>query len=215
VEAILRSLAVEPLPRPLVLNGDLPSPMPPVDTASLRARLTGENPALRAAQAASARDAARASAARRERVPDLDVTWFREEELDKTANGFQIGVRVPLWNRNRGEIARAEAAATLAEAGVQRALLDLSSALERAGQELDVASAQAEILTSRLLPAAERSLELARFSYREGETSLLELLDAQRTFRETQRETLASRFALALALAEMRRLVGPDFEPGR
>ena len=60
-----------------------------------------------------------------------------------------------------------------------------------------------------------RSLELARFSYQEGETSLLELLDAQRTFRETQREAAGSRLALALALGEVQRLVGPDFNPGR
>lgn len=215
VEAILRGLAVEPLPRPLVLDGELPSALPPLDIAALRARLASANPADRAAQAASAREAALASVARRRRVPDLDVTWFREEELDKTANGFEFGLRVPLWNANRGEIARAEAAATMAEAGAQRTRLDLEGALVRAAQDLDVASSQVEILLGRLQPAAEHSLELARYSYREGETSLLDLLDAQRTFRETQSETLAARFALSQALAELRRLVGPDFEPGR
>ena len=71
------------------------------------------------------------------------------------------------------------------------------------------------MLDRDILPAATRSLALARFSYQEGETSLLDLLDAQRTFRETQRETAVSRLALALALAEVQRLVGPDFHPGR
>jgi outer membrane protein TolC len=214
-EAILRGLAVERLPQPLVLAGELPGPLPPADLAALRARLAEENPVYRGARAASAREAARASVARRGRVPDLDVTVFHEEELDKTANGFEVGLRLPLWNANRGEIARAEAAATLAEAEAQRTRLHLEGVLERTAQELDVASAQVEILLGRLLPAAERSLELARYAYREGETSLLDLLDAQRTFRETQRETLASRFALSQALAEVRRLVGPGFEPGR
>jgi len=215
VEAVLRGLAVEPLPRPLVLDGELPAAAAPVDVAALRARLAAANPDVRSAQAVSARDAALASVARRGRVPDLDVTWFREEELDKTANGIEVNVRVPLWNANRGEIARAEAAATLAQAEAQRTLLELEGTLEGAARELDGASAQVEILAARLLPAAEQSLDLARFAYREGETSLLELLDAQRTFRETQREALSSRLALALALAEVRRLVGPDFEPGR
>ncbi len=211
VEAILRQLAVEPLPRPLIVTGALPEPVPDTNGDDLRARLLQANPGLLASQAAAAREAELASVARRSRVPDLDVTWFRDEELDKTATGFQFGVRVPLWNANRGAIARAEAAAALASAGAQRALLELESSLEKARQELDVASRQAQIVSARILPAAARSLELARLSYQEGETSLLDLLDAQRTFRETQREVAASRLALAFALADIRRLVGPDF----
>jgi len=214
-EEVLRTLAVEPLPRPLALRGELPGPIPPTDAAALRDRLGRSNPRLLAARAASEREAALVSVARRSRIPDLDVSWFRNEELDKEANGFTVGLRVPLWNANRGEIARAQAASALALAGAQRALLDLTAALELARQGLDVASAQAEILEREILPAATRSLELARFSYQEGETSLLDLLDAQRTFRETQREAAASRAALALALAEVQRLVGPDFIPGR
>ncbi len=214
-EAVLRTLAVEPLPRPLVLKGDLPLSIAPVEAAELQDRLTRSNPRWSAARAAADRDAALLSVSRRARIPDLDVTWFRNKELDKDANGFSVGVRVPLWNANRGEIARALAATSLASATAQRVLLDLTTALERARQELDVASTQAEMLDRDILPAATRSLELARFSYQEGETSLLDLLDAQRTFRETQREAAASRLALALALSEVQRLVGPDFNPGR
>ena len=214
-EAVLRTLTVEPLPRPLALQGELPLPVPPTDAAALRDRLSRSNPRLLAARAASEREAALLSVARRSRIPDLDVTWFRDKELDKEANGFAVGLRVPLWNAKRGEIARAQAASAFASAGAERALLDLTAALERARQELDVASAQAEILEQQILPAASRSLDLARFSYQEGETSLLDLLDAQRTFRETEREAAASRLALALALAEVQRLVGPDFNPGR
>jgi cobalt-zinc-cadmium efflux system outer membrane protein len=186
-----------------------------VEAAELQERLARSNPRLAAARAAADREAALVSASRRARIPDLDLTWFLTKEVDKDANGFSVGVRVPLWNANRGEIARATAAASLASAGAQRSLLDLSAALERARQDLDVASTQAEMLARDILPAATRSLELARFSYQEGETSLLDLLDAQRTFRETQREAAASRLALALALAEVQRLVGPDFNPGR
>ncbi|HSD29281.1 MAG TPA: TolC family protein [Vicinamibacteria bacterium] len=214
-ETILRTLAVEPLPRPLALAGELPRPSPRADADALRERLARSNPRLAAARATAAREAARLSASRRGRVPDLDLTWFREKELDKNAHGFSVGLRVPLWNANRAEIARAAAARSLAEATAERVALDLEAALERARQELDVASTEAEMLERDILPAARRSLELARFSYGEGETSLLDLLDAQRTFRETERQALASRLALAQALADVQRLVGPDFDPGK
>jgi cobalt-zinc-cadmium efflux system outer membrane protein len=214
-EAVVRTIAVEPLPQPLVLSGELPRSMGPLEPAALQERLTRANPRLAAARAEADRRTALLSVSRRARIPDLDVTWFRNREVDKDANGFSVGVRVPLWNANRGEIARATAAAALGSATAERTLLDLSSALERARQELGIASTQAEMIDRDILPAATRSLELARFSYQEGETSLLDLLDAQRTFRETQREAIASRLALALALADVQRLVGPDFNPGR
>ena len=214
-EAILRALAVEALPSPLALAGELPSPRAPSDPTELQARLEQSNPRLAAARSDAARDAALASAARRSRIPDLDLAWFHNDELDKESSGFSVGIRVPLWNANRGEIARAEARAALATASAERTRIDLGSALERGRQALDVASAQAQLLESSILPAASRSLDLAGLSYREGETSLLDLLDAQRTFRETQREALEARLALALAIAEVQRQVGPDFFPGR
>lgn len=214
-EALLRNLAVEPLPQPLQLEGQLPLPAPAVNAVEGHERLRRSNPRLRAARAQAEREAAHLSVARRARVPDLDLTWFRNRDVDKKANGFSLGLRIPLWNANRGEIARATAAAALASAATQRLLLDLNAALERARQELDVASEQARMVEREILPAAAQSLELARFSFREGETSLLELLDAQRTFRATQREAADARLAVALALAEVQRLIGPDFDPGR
>ena len=78
-----------------------------------------------------------------------------------------------------------------------------------------MATNQAVLVEAEILPAARQSFDLARLSYEEGETSLLELLDAQRTFRDTQREAVASRLALTLALSDVQRLVGPDFAPGR
>ena len=214
-EAVVRALAVEPLPRPLAVKAGTPEFVPAMEPAELSDRLERLNPAVKAARAAAGREAALASAARRGRIPDLDVTVFRSEELDKTATGFQVAVKVPLWNANRGAIARAEAAAALVSAAARRKLLELAAELERTRQALDVAAAHVESLEREVLPAATRSLELSRLSYGEGETSLLDLLDAQRTFRETQREAATARLSLTLALGELQRLVGPGFRPWR
>jgi outer membrane protein TolC len=56
---------------------------------------------------------------------------------------------------------------------------------------------------------------LVRLSFEEGETSLLDLLDAQRTYRDTQRESVEAQLALFLALGEVQKLAGPDFDPWR
>ena len=214
-EAILRALAVEPLPEPLLLSATKHPPLPPLDPAALAARLAEANPRLRAARAEAARRAALSSVARRARIPDLDVSVFRQRELDKDANGFSVGIKLPLWNANRGEIARAEADERVAAAAAAREVIDVLTELEARLTDLVVAADQTALLEREILPQAKRSLDLARLLYEEGETSLLDLLDAQRTFREAQRERLASHLALAFAAADVQRLAGPDFDPWR
>ena len=214
-ESVLRILAVEPLPRPLTLRPTSRPPLPPFDAAALASRLLEVDPRLRSARAEAARRTALASVARRARVPDLDVSVFRQREIDKQANGFSVGIKVPLWNANRGEIARAEAMGRVAAAAAERERLEVLAELETRLTDLRVAADQAALLDAEVLPQAKQSLSIARLSYEEGETSLLDLLDAQRTFRETQRELLASRLAQSLALAAVQRLAGPAFDPWR
>jgi cobalt-zinc-cadmium efflux system outer membrane protein len=214
-EAIVRALAVEPLAEPLVLEPTAHPPLPPIDPAAVAARLAETNPRLRAARAEAARREALSSVARRARIPDLDVGLFRDEEIDKVASGFSVGIRVPLWNANKGEIARAEAGQRAAAAAAERERIDVVTELEARLTDLVVAADQTLLLEREILPQATRSLELARLLYEEGETSLLDLLDAQRTFREAQRERLESHLAQAFAVADVKRLAGPDFDPWR
>lgn len=214
-EAILRALAVEPLPQPLILKATTHPPLPPLDPAALAAGLAETNPRLRAARAEAARREALSSVARRARIPDLGVSVFRQREIDKEANGFSVGIKLPLWNANRGEIARAEAEQQVAAAAAAREGIDVLTELEARLTGLVVAAEQTALLERDILPQATRSLELARLLYEEGETSLLDLLDAQRTFRETQRERLESHLAQAFAVADVQRLAGPDFDPWR
>jgi outer membrane protein, heavy metal efflux system len=214
-EAVIRTLAVEPLPRPLLIRPALHEPLPLLDRDVLAGQIANRSPRFRAALAEAERQQALVSVARRGRIPDLVVTLFRERELDKQATGVSVGVRVPLWNANRGEIARADAARRIACAESERVRIDLTTELQARLKELQIAGEQAALLDRELLPAAERSVALVRLSFEEGETSLLDLLDAQRTLRDTQREAAATHLSLSLALGEVQKLAGPDFDPWR
>jgi cobalt-zinc-cadmium efflux system outer membrane protein len=176
-----------------------------VDDAALATRLMERNPRARAARAEAERQKALLAVARRGRMPDLGVTYFQEDEIDKDAGGWLFGIKIPLWNSNRGEAARADAATQVSAAEVETVRIALTVELEARLKDLRVAAAQADLLDGDLVPAATRSVDLARFSYQEGETSLLDLLDAQRTHRDTQREAIEAHLALALALAEVQR----------
>lgn len=214
-EAILRALAVEPLPKPLGIRPVVHDPLPRLDRGALATQIVDRSPWLRAARAEAERQQALLSVARRARIPDLDVTVFKQKEVDKEANGFAIGVKVPLWNANRGEIARADAASRISTAAAERVRIELVTELQARLKELQVAGDQASLLDREILPAAQRSVGLVRLSFEEGETSLLDLLDAQRTFRDTQREAALAHLALSLAVGEVQKLAGPDFNPWR
>jgi outer membrane protein TolC len=98
----------------------------------------------------------------------------------------------------------------LRTADVDRIRLTLLTVIETRRRDVDTSAAQAAILMNELLPSAAESLRLARLLFEEGETSLLDLLDAQRTARDARREEIRARFELAVALSELRRLLGPD-----
>ena len=214
-EATVRTLAVEPLPRPLVIR-DTPSPdIVSQNHDQLVALVVQRHPRLREAQAEAERRRALTDEARQSRAPSLAVSLFHAGELDKSTTGVAVGVTVPLWNANRGGVARAMATQSLAAAQAERLRVDLLAEFEARFSAFEVSAEQVRTLSREILPAAADGLKLARFSYEEGETSLLDLLDAQRTFRESQRELMESRLALTLAVTELQRLLGPDFTPWR
>jgi cobalt-zinc-cadmium efflux system outer membrane protein len=214
-EAALRALAVERLPVPLSIGPTVHPPLPPQDDEALSAIMLERNPRARELRAEAERRNELLSAARSERMPDLEVTAFQENEIDREGEGFTFGIRLPLWNANRGVVARASSAAAVARAEVDSVRIALTTDLKGRLSDLQIAAEQARLLDEDLLPASQRSVDLVRFSYEEGEASLLDLLDAQRTYRDTQRETIAAHLALAQALAEVQRLVGPDYDPWR
>ena len=210
-EAALRTLAARPLPERLVLDGELPRPADSIGTLDMAtpARLE-RSPDLTRARAEAARAASLLSNARRSRVPDLGLSLFSVKELDRDAYGASLGIVIPLWNARRGDIARAGAESMLRTADVGRIRLTLLTEVETRRRDVDTLAAEAATLMNDLLPSAAESLRLARLLFEEGETSLLDLLDAQRTVRDARREEIRARFELAVALSELRRLLGPD-----
>ena len=161
--------------------------------------------------AAAEAEAARASLslAQRERVPDVTLSGGYKYQAD----GFQgavIGVSLPLplWNRNQGAIAEAEASIAAAEAREELVRRRAESEIRRAWDVLRSLQERTRTLGETLLPESAGLLETARVSYAEGEMSLVELLDgadAYRSARETVNELLAS---YLIATYDMERATG-------
>jgi len=117
-------------------------------------------------------------------------------------------IQLPIFDRNQGEIARAGYAITQAQeqekfAGGQ-VLTDVRDAFENLrSNDLIVA-----LYRSGYLNDAQQSRDISEYAYKHGAASLLDFLDAERSYRATQlgyRQSLAS---YLLALEQLRDAVG-------
>ncbi len=209
-ERAVRVLAAIPASDPLALDGELPDAGRGPSAVDVGTRAFEANPDLLAARAEAERDSLLFEGAKWSRVPDLELSIFRNREIDKKSDGFALGFRLPLWNANRGEVAKARAQASLASAEAGRVEFTLRIELESRLRTLDLARARTGSLRKEILPAAHESQRIARLLFEEGETSLLDLIDASRTLREAVREEIEARLEFSAALVELGRLVGPE-----
>jgi cobalt-zinc-cadmium efflux system outer membrane protein len=114
-----------------------------------------------------------------------------------------IGIGVPLFDRNRGQIAQAEAERGRAQAELRLAELDARNALAHATRERANAVGKA-VRDRALVASAQRVTEMALTAYREGASTLPNVLDAQRTAREVLSQYIDDLAAAWIATAELR-----------
>lgn len=139
---------------------------------------------------------------------DVNGTYdFTHVSGENTASIF-VNFELPIFNRNQGEIARTGYALTQAQEQEQSAsdtvLSDVSNAYEALRSNDEVV----QLYTSGYLKQAQDSRDISEYAYRRGAASLLDFLDAERSYRSVQ---LAYRQALAsymTALEQLKEAVG-------
>jgi outer membrane protein, heavy metal efflux system len=126
---------------------------------------------------------------------------------ENTASMF-VNFALPVFNRNQGEIARTGYALTQAQEQQQSAsdavLSDVANAYEAIRSNEEVV----QLYTSGYLKQAQDSRDISEYAYKRGAASLLDFLDAERSYRSVQ---LAYRQALGsymTALEQLKEAVG-------
>jgi Outer membrane protein len=124
--------------------------------------------------------------------------------------GVMAGVSIPLKfsNTNKGELRAAQFAAEQQERQYEAVQLQISSEVVQAYHKYMTACRQVEQFNTGLLHEAETIFQKKRYSYERGETSILEVLNAQRTHNEVQVSYHETLFACAAALVELERACG-------
>lgn len=99
--------------------------------------------------------------------------------------GFTFSVPLAVFNRNQGEIARAQREINQAGARIEALQTSISAEVEKAYRQYTVSKTLLDNVEKNMLSKARSVRDTTEYSYRRGEASLVEFLDAQRAFNET------------------------------
>ncbi|WP_447978012.1 TolC family protein [Candidatus Nitrospira bockiana] len=204
----LNRLTADGLPRQFTIQGDFELLTEDLDLDRLTALALERHPSLRRL-AKLVEQAEQAIVLEREsRIPTVAVSGTYHREAGDEAVIAGLSVPIPLWYRRQGEIQAASAAKHRADAERARVENELVTAVTEYAQEARTAREQIDVFEKGLLRQAEEALEIARVSFKHGAASLLELLDAQRVYRQTLLEYAQARSAHSIALARLDRWTG-------
>lgn len=199
---------------PARLAGNLEEDLPELRDTQWLDTLLRESPEIRLAQTGVLRARAALERARAERIPDLFLrgglgyNYERFEPVLPSIAGqrkglegrLEVGVNVPIFNRNQGGIAAAEAEFAIAERELERVQLTLRSRFAASLREYRNAQQMVERYRTQMIPRAREAYRTYLTNFRQMAASYPQVLIAQRTLFQVEVE-------YAKALVELRESV--------
>lgn len=174
----------------------------------LQAKALATRPDLRAAQqsVAAANSQYKMARANGKRDVTAQINYTHITALS-TASLFG-SIQLPIFDRNQGEIARTRFAITQAQEQ-QRATNDqVLTDVRDAYEGLQTNDQIIQLYRSGYLDEAQQDRDISEYAYKRGATSLLNFLDAERSYRATQRAYRQALASYLLALEQLRQAVG-------
>ena len=139
---------------------------------------------------------------------DVNGTYDFTHTAGQNSASIFASFDLPIFNRNQGEIARTRYALTQAQETQQSASDTVMSDVANAYEAVKSNDEVVQLYTSGYLKQAQDSRDISEYAYKRGAASLLDFLDAERSYRAAQ---LAYRQALAsymTALEQLKQAVG-------
>lgn len=207
----LLGMAPRTLLSPVADSADQSRSAAPLDVDSLTALALARRPDLAERAAALRQTSAEVSLARREALPNLLLRATSEqlEGTDTREIRPGVGLRIPLFNRNQGEVQALRAAERQAELAMNAVALQVRAEVARAAASYETAASEQAILETTVLAPARENRRLLEIAFREGKVGIAELLlirnqviDAELEFWEAWLAEREARADLAEAIAE-------------
>ena len=201
-------LGFESVPKDYDVTGELAYTPLGLNQEDLQVRALKLRPDLMAAQQGVTAAQSQFHLAKANGKRDLTTTLDYTHVADINSLGFALSIEIPIFDRNQGEIARTHYAISQAEETSSAASETVMTDVANAYQGVEISAQVVDLYTSGYLKQASDSRDISEYAYKRGAASLLDFLDAERSYRATQ---LAYRQALAtymLAIETVRQAVG-------
>ncbi len=212
--AALRQLVgYESVPDEYDVDGQLDYHPVRVGLLDLKSLALRSRPDLRAAQLSVTGAQSQLRLAKTNGRPDVTPQIGYSHAGGENTVDFTVSLPLPIFDRNQGEVARTRSAVTqaqqLANENSQQVMTDVVDAyagLHTSGQIV-------EFYLGGYLNQAKLSRDISEYAYRKGGASLLDFLDAERTYRANQLAYRQSLAAYMTALEQLRQAVGTRSVP--
>jgi len=178
------------------LVGKLDDALPELDRDQVLAALLSDSPEVRAASEGVTRAEAALKRAQAEKLPDVllggGLAYNRELLDNNHAVGWEgeaaVGVQIPIFNRNQGNVQAAEAELAHARHELERVKLALRSNFAYVFRDYTDAAEVVRNYHDQILPDAEQAHDLYLRRYQEMAAAYPQVLIAQRTLFQLKEE---------------------------
>ena len=189
-----------PFLKPARVIGELAKGLPTLNQEALLANLIAHSPELKRARIGVERAKAALTRAKAEVAPDLFVRGafgYNRELLEREIAlnhrtgpeaAVEIGLRLPLWNRNQGGIATATAEMDMAERETRRVELLLRARFAASYRTYLNALRVATQYEKKIIPQAQSAYDLYSANFRQMAAAYPQALIAQRTLLQVRVE---------------------------
>lgn len=167
---------------------------PAIDSEELVEKIVNESPAVRIAELGVKRAEATLARAKRESIPDLQIRGGMQQNgellTEGRAVGLQgfadVGLRIPIFNRNQGNIATAKADVERAKHEVERVKLVLRERAASVVQNYSFSQTAVDRYKSQMIPRAQKAYEMYAKKYKQMAAAYPQVLIAQRTLMQLE-----------------------------
>lgn len=201
-------LGFESVPLDYDVAGTLEYQKLPYNVEDLQSMALKDRPDLRAAEQGVTAAQSAYKLQRAEGKVDVTGTLDYTHISNQDTTSFYVNFPLPIFNRNQGQIAQAKDAIVQAQETEHEASEQVMSDVQSAFESLRTNEQTLQIYESGYLGESKESVDISEYAYKRGAASLLDFLDAERSYRDTQlayRQQLAS---YMLALEQLREAVG-------
>jgi len=147
-----------------------------------------------------------------QRLPDFKLSGFIHDELDGQNKGVGISLDIPLWNFKSKEIAEAESLQQKENQEFRALRMEISTEIKTRLNEQRLSEQTIQLFHEGLLKQAEESLKISAESYKQGEISLIDYLDSQRTYNSILKDYQDSLYAWNANKAALEKAIGEEIK---